>query len=187
MTSPKESAKQRNEAHEQSGSSSSEQRDGCSHTVATFVTSRREPGGPGVQNDGNERDGSISRPEWMVHCGGIFSVISETFEDKSHFVDDEECMVAMVTNGQEREDVSTTALDGEVNPRWLTVCKTWSKKMRTEAQEALDWNAVHNIDEDKITITINMENIASVPCTWRTESVHFNTNTGGPVFQAPGE
>ena len=50
----------------------------------------------------------------------------------------------MVNNDQEREVVSTTALDGDVNPRWLKVCKKWSKKKttRTDAQETLDLNAV---------------------------------------------
>ena len=41
----KESDKQRNEAHEQSASSSSGQSDGCSQTSATFLTSPRESGG----------------------------------------------------------------------------------------------------------------------------------------------
>ena len=55
-----------------------------------------------------------------------------------------------------REDVSTTASDGDVNPSWLKVCKKRSKKMmRTEAQETRDLNAAHNIDEEKITTTID--------------------------------
>ena len=73
-------------------------------------------------------------------------------------------MLAMVTNDQERENVSTTASDENVNPRWLKVCKKRSKKeaMRTEAPETLDLNSVHNIDEEKkITITIDSGAAAS--------------------------
>ena len=65
----------------------------------------------------------------------ISSVITEPLGGKSPEVNDEEYMLAMVTNDQEREDVSTTASDEAVNPRWLKVCKKrWNKKsMRTEA------------------------------------------------------
>ena len=67
-----------------------------------------------------------------------------------------EDMLAMVNNDHERE-VSTTSVDGRVNPRWLKVCKNKSKKenMRPEAQETLDLHAVHNNDEDKISITVD--------------------------------
>ena len=35
----------------------------------------------------------------------------------------------MVNDDQEREDVSTTASDGDVNSSWLMVCKKRAKKM----------------------------------------------------------
>ena len=38
-------------------------------------------------------------------------------------VSDEEHMQAMVADDQEREDVSTTASDGDVSMRWSNVCK----------------------------------------------------------------
>ena len=62
----------------------------------------------------------------------------------------------MVTDDQEREDVPTTASGGDVSPRLLKECKKRSKQraMRTEDQEMLDLNAVHNVHEEKITITI---------------------------------
>ena len=61
----------------------------------------------------------------------------------------------MVNNDQTREDVSTTTSDGDVNPGWLKVCMKRSKKtIRTDAQATLDLNAVHSIDEEKMTITM---------------------------------
>ena len=79
--------------------------------------------------------------------GSFFSVISEPAEDKSPEVHDEEHMLPMVNHDQEREDVSTTVSDGDVNPRWLKICKKRSKQ-KTEAQETLDVSAVRNIDEE---------------------------------------
>ena len=65
----------------------------------------------------------------------ISSVISESADDKFDEVNHEEYTLVMVNNDQGREDVSTTASDGDVNPSWLKVCKEMSKKktMRTEA------------------------------------------------------
>ena len=69
----------------------------------------------------------------------FFSVISEPGGHKSLEVNDEGYTLARVNNDQEREDVCTTTLGGEVNPRCLKVCKRWWKKrtMRTDAQETL--------------------------------------------------
>ena len=88
--------------------------------------------------------GVITCPEWMVLCGriGPSSVINEPLEDKSPEVNDEEYMLATMTDDQERENWSTTASDGDVNPRWLKVIVKRSKKtMRTEAPVTFDWNA----------------------------------------------
>ena len=132
----------RSEAHEQSGSAQEFQRkrDACIQTMATSET---------------------GRTEWMVLCGSFFSV-SEPVEDKSPEVNDEEYMLSMVNNDEEREDVSSTTSERDVNPRWLKVCKKKSKKMmRMETQETLDLNAVHSTDEEKITITIDSGAAAS--------------------------
>ena len=87
----------------------------------------------------------------------ISSVINETVDDRSPQARDEEYMLAMVSDEHEREDVSTTASDGDENPRWSKMCKkkTRRRAMETEVQETLDSNTVHNIDEEKITITID--------------------------------
>ena len=75
----------------------------------------------------------------------ISTVINETADDRSPQASDEE----LVSDEHEREDVSTTTSDGDVNPRWSKECKkkTWRKGMETEVQETLDSNTVHNIDE----------------------------------------
>ena len=96
--------KQRTEAREQSGSSSSEQREGGSR-------------GPEKRDD---------RSGW---CIVISSVLSEIADDKSDKVNDDEHMLPKVNSDQEQEDVSTT---------------------RTEAQETLDLNAVHNMDVSRV-------------------------------------
>ena len=81
----------------------------------------------------------------MVLDGGIdhFSC-HEFLEDKSPEVNDEEYVLATVTSGQEREDLSHGWF-GDANPRWLKLCRKTSRKkaMRTESQETLDLNAVH--------------------------------------------
>ena len=83
-------------------------------------------------------------------------VASAPLQVKSFEVSNEEYTLAMVTDDQEREDVPTTASGGDVSPSLLKVCKKRSKKRatRTEDQEMLDLNAVHNVHEEKITITI---------------------------------
>ena len=67
-----------------------------------------------------------------------------------------EYMLAMVTNDQERDAV-TTASDGDTSPRWLKVCKKKSRRkaMKTEIQGTLDLNAVRSIEKEKITIIID--------------------------------
>ena len=64
-----------------------------------------------------EKFGGNGYHNWCIVEGSI-SVISEPANDKSHEVTDKEYMVAM-KNDQEREDVSTTASGGNVNPSWL--------------------------------------------------------------------
>ena len=98
---------------------------------------------------------SHNKSGWCFVEESILSVSNELVENESLAMSNEEYTMAMVTDDQAREDVSTTASDGDVNPMWLKVCNKRSRKtaMRTEDQETLDLNAVHNVHEDKITIT----------------------------------
>ena len=61
-------------------------------------------------------------------------------------------MLTTVADDQEQEDVSSTASDRDMSPRWLKLCKKKSKMpaMWTVAQEMFDLNALHRV---KITIT----------------------------------
>ena len=127
MANMKESDKQRDEAHEQSGSPSSEQRDGCSQTVATLTTSPRIPRSP------QQREACVQTM--------VTSELGELLEDKYSELNDEEFMLATIDH-RSRENWSTTASDGGLNPSWLKVIVKRSKKtMRTEAPVTLDWNA----------------------------------------------
>ena len=64
----------------------------------------------------SETSSSHDQNGWCFVEKSIFSVISEPAEDTSFEVNDEGCMLAMVNNDQEREDVPTTDSDGNVNP-----------------------------------------------------------------------
>ena len=54
---------------------------------------------------------------WYFVEESISSVTNELLEDKSCDVSNQEYMLAMVIDAQQREDVSTTASDGDANPR----------------------------------------------------------------------
>ena len=103
MANMKESDKQRDEAHEQSGSPSSEQRDGCSQTVVTLTTSPRTPRSPQqreacVQTMVTSETGSLHAQSGWCFVGEstFFSVISEPLEDKYSELNDEEFMLATI-------------------------------------------------------------------------------------------
>ena len=112
MTKLKEPVKQRNEKPEQSGSSSSGERDGCSQTQATLMTGSRKAGGPeprddaGVQTMATKETGAVpDKRGWCFVEESISPVIKELLEDKSSEVSNEENMLAVVTDDQERVDV----------------------------------------------------------------------------------
>ena len=73
-------------------------------------------------DDGNERDGFITRLEWMVLRGEIVLFKHQHTENKSPKPNDEEHMPAVVNNDREREDVSTTASDGGVGRGGMRKC-----------------------------------------------------------------
>ena len=58
---------------------------------------------------------------WCLVEEAVSPVINALFEDKSSEMRHDEYMQAMVTGDQERQDVSTTASDGDVSTRWLKV------------------------------------------------------------------
>ena len=162
MTNLKASASQRSEAHEQSGSSSSGHQSNVVHVCTRWQRARRGPYATRV-------DGAL----WRSH--------QRTLQGQVH-PNEQRGVHACHAYDQEREDVSTTASDGDVNPRWLEVSKKRSKKeaLRTEAQETLDINAVHNIDEEKLTITIDSGAGVSV----MPKDMLLNvTKSGGPEKQ----
>ena len=59
------------------------------------------------------------------------SVSNEPCVDKSDEVNDEEYMLAIVTNDQAREDVSTTASDGDVKCNWCEEMGHTSQKQHS--------------------------------------------------------
>ena len=65
---------------------------------------------------------------WCFVEEWISTVINELLGDMSSAVGNEQYMLAKVTEDQEREDVSTTASDGDRSARWLKVCKKRLKK-----------------------------------------------------------
>ena len=118
-----ESAQQRNEAHEQNGSTGQDSAPGARTQTHQ---SRRVYENREIQinvmhacRPWQRATRCGARQEWMVLCGGMdTSFINELFEDKSSDVSNEEFMLSMVTDDQERDDVSTTASDGNVSPTW---------------------------------------------------------------------
>ena len=118
-----ESAQQRNETHEQNGSTGQDSAPGARKQTHQ---SRRVYENREIQinvmhacRPWQRATRCGARQEWMVLCGGMdTSFINELFEDKSSDVSNEEFMLSMVTDDQERDDVSTTASDGNVSPTW---------------------------------------------------------------------
>ena len=98
----------------------------------------------------SDTDSSHDQSEWCFVEGSFFSVIKEPAEDKSPEVHDEEHMLPMVNNDQEREDVSRTVSDGDVNPRCLKICKKRSKqKYGSPGDARLERSAQHRRGKDR--------------------------------------
>ena len=112
-----------------------------------------------VQTVATSQTGAVhDKGGWCFVVKSISPVTNELREDNTSDASSGKCILAMVTDDREREDVSTTASDGDVS-----VCNKRSKKRatRTEDQEMLDLSAVHNSNEEKITITIDSGTVAS--------------------------
>ena len=157
MARRKKTAKQRNEAHEQSGSPSSGPRDGCTQTSRSRESRDPEQREACVETVATSGTGAVQdQSGWCLVEESISSVVKELLDDRSACMRDEN-MLATVTDDQEQEDVSTAAPHGAVSPRWLKVCQKRPKKAatRTEAQEMLDFTAVQNVNEEKITIAMD--------------------------------
>ena len=131
---------------------------------------------------------------WCLVEESISSVVKELLDDRSACMRDEN-ILATVTDDQEQEDVFTAAPHGAVSPRWLKVCQKRPKKAatRTEAQEMLDFTAVQNVNEEKITIAMDSgAAVSALPKMCRrmedprTDSVEWPTDRRDRILEGQG-